>query len=75
MKHLMDEDDLRLIPHVLPDNTGDKVLNIPDGFFGLFNSTRQKLIYQWEITEDIQDHSPYLEFGWYGFIPLVIFRS
>jgi len=44
------------------------------GDFG-FDSARAKLLYQWEITEDIQDHSPYLEFGWYGFVPLVIFRS
>jgi hypothetical protein len=44
------------------------------GDFG-FNSVRAKILYQWQITEDIQDHSPYLEFGWYGFVPLIIFRS
>lgn len=26
---------------------------------------------QWDITEDLQDHHPYLRFGWWGFVPMV----
>jgi len=32
-------------------------------------------LYQWEVTEDIQDHSPYIEWGWYGFVPMIIQRN
>jgi hypothetical protein len=32
-------------------------------------------LYQWMITEDIQDHHPYVEWGWAGFVPGVILRS
>lgn len=35
---------------------------------------RANLIFQWDTMEDIQDYSPYLEFGWYGFIPMIIYR-
>lgn len=31
-------------------------------------------LYQWTVTEDIQDHSPYVEWGWYGFVPMIIQR-
>jgi hypothetical protein len=31
--------------------------------------------YQWAITEDIQDSQPHLEWGWAGFVPLVIYRG
>jgi hypothetical protein len=31
--------------------------------------------FQWDITEDMQDHQPYLEWGWAGFVPLVIYRG
>jgi hypothetical protein len=36
---------------------------------------RRQIHYQWEITEDIQEHAPNLEWGWFGFIPMVIYRS
>ena len=32
-------------------------------------------LYQWEVTEDIQDHSPYIEWGWHGFVPMIIQRN
>lgn len=36
---------------------------------------RGMIQYQWEVTEDIQDDQPYLEWGWWGFIPMVLLRS
>jgi hypothetical protein len=33
-----------------------------------------RLLYQWMITEDIQDHNPYVEWGWDGFMPGILFR-
>jgi hypothetical protein len=32
-------------------------------------------VFQWTVTEDIQDHEPYVEWGWAGFVPGIIFRS
>lgn len=39
-----------------------------------FNKTN-RLLYQWEVMEDIQDNMSYHEWGWYGFVPLLIYRS
>ena len=39
------------------------------------DENRHRLLYQWTVTEDIQDHSPYLEWGWWGFIPMIIQRD
>lgn len=75
MKHSTDE--LKLMPEQLSEKSQSKVLDLDGagvGDFG-FSSGRAKLLYQWVVMEDIQDHQPYFEFGWYGFIPLVIFRS
>jgi hypothetical protein len=36
---------------------------------------RGMIHYQWEVTEDIQDATPNVEFGWFGFIPMVILRG
>jgi len=29
----------------------------------------------WEQMEAMQDKYPYLEFGWFGFIPMVLLRG
>lgn len=39
------------------------------------DNDRAALYIQWDATEIIQENMPYLEIGWHGFVPLVIFRS
>jgi hypothetical protein len=36
---------------------------------------RGLIYYHWEVTEEIQDALPYNEWGWDGFIPMLLFRS
>jgi hypothetical protein len=36
---------------------------------------KDRVLYHWKITEDIQDAMPYLEWGWFGFVPMIIYRS
>ena len=38
------------------------------------DADRARLLFQWEITEDIQEACPHQEFGWWGFVPLIINR-
>ena len=37
--------------------------------------SRGNIWFMWTVMEDIQEHQPYFEFGWFGFVPLVIFRN
>ncbi len=36
--------------------------------------TKRKLM-KWYIMEDIQEGTPYLELGWNGIIPMIIYRN
>jgi hypothetical protein len=51
----------------------DNVPEVPQSFVNNIKDANRW--FQWTVMEDIQDHSPYLEFGWYGFVPLILFRS
>ena len=36
---------------------------------------RGMIQYQWEVTEDLQDNMPYFEWGWHGYVPMILFRG
>lgn len=35
---------------------------------------KRKLM-KWYVMEDMQDREPYLELGWYGIVPMIIYRN
>jgi len=35
---------------------------------------KRKLM-KWYVMEDMQEGLPYLEIGWYGIVPMIIYRN
>lgn len=36
---------------------------------------RGRIYLHWEVTEDLQEVMPYFEWGWDGYVPMVLYRS
>lgn len=52
----------------------DRTQFIRDWMDACEDSERSRILYQWEISESIQESNPFVEWGWDGFVPVIIHR-